>query len=102
MKCEDAGTNANCKCAPLMEEVSRKEEIEQHLIDGSVTFNEKEKRVECVLPLLDNPSKVLGDSSKSAHKIYHRWVAKLNKNKKDLNSVIRSENKLQSRGHLHF
>ena len=49
--CEDAGTVANyrcpkcrecknCKCGPLLEEVSRKEEYGQQIIEDSVHFDQ--------------------------------------------------------------
>ena len=113
MGCEDAGTVASyrcvrcrnckeCKCGPQLEEVSRKEEYEQHLINESVYFDEKERRIECVLPLLDDPAKVLGNNKGNACKVYHRWISKINKNPDDLDSIIKSEQKLQARGHVAF
>ena len=111
--CEDAGTLANyrceacrqcsdCKCGPQLEEVSRKEVHEQSVINESVTFNTEKKRVECTLPLMQDPAQVLGDNDRNAKRVYQRWVAKLNKNPEDLKSIIRSENKLQTRGHVEF
>ena len=111
--CEDAGTVANyrcercrtcsdCKCGPLLEEVSRKEEYEQRLINESVMFNVEKKQVQCTLPLMEDPAKVLGENDKNAKRVYRRWVSKLHENPNDLKSIIKSENKLQTRGHVEF
>ena len=111
--CEDAGTLANyrceacrlcndCKCGPQLEEVSRREVHEQSVINESVIFNTEQKRVECTLPLMQDPAKVLGNNDRNAKRVYQRWVTKLNKNPEDLKSIIRSENKLQTRGHVEF
>ena len=108
---EDAGTEISyrclrcrcckeCKCGPLTEELSRKEESEQHHIDQSVEFNIASGKLECVLPLLEDPAVVLGGNERNAQKIYQRWISKLHKNPQDLKSVLKSERKLQDRGHV--
>ena len=65
-------------------------------------FNVEKKGVECTLPLMEDPALVLGDNERNARKVYQRWVTKINKNPDDLKSVIKSENKLQTRGHVEF
>ena len=107
--CEEAGTVANyrcptcrecknCKCGPLLEEVSRKAEYGQQVIEDSVVFNEEKKCVECVLPLLEDPAQKLCNNKANALKVYRRWIWKVNQNPVDLESIIRSERKLQARG----
>ena len=43
-----------------MEEISRKEECEQYVINQSVKFDAEEGKLRCVLPLLEDPAQVLG------------------------------------------
>ena len=63
LECEEVGTKAtyrcpdcqkceNCKCGPIMEEMSRKDECHQHLVKKSVRFDVNEGKVRCTLPLL--------------------------------------------------
>ena len=92
----------DCKCGAQTEEISRKEESEQYCIERSVEFNVGAGNIECVLPLQEDPATVLGCNFKNATQIYRRWVSKINKNEKDLSSVLHSEQKLQTRGHVDY
>ena len=99
-RCEKCRICKDCKCGPVVGEISRKDVYGQQLINENVRFDPNEGKVRCKLPLLQDPAKVLGNNEKSAKKIYHRWVAKLNKNTEDRDSVIRSHDKLKTRGHV--
>ena len=76
-RCRKCRACKDCKCGPYLEEVSRKAEDEQQIINNSVTFNEKDQRLECVLPLTDDPAKALANNKSKALKVYHQWVWKL-------------------------
>ena len=99
-RCPKCQRCKDCLCGPAVEEISRKEECEQQIINESVRFCADEGKVRCALPLLQDPSKVLGKNEKNARKIYQRWVAKLNQNSTDRDSAIRSHDKLKTRGHV--
>ena len=63
-------------------------------------FDATDGKVHCTLPVLQDPSKALANNRKNAHKIFRRWVSKLNKNPRDRDSVIRSHNKLKTKCHV--
>ena len=99
-RCPDCQKCENCKCGPFMEEMSRKEECHHHLLKKSVRFDANEGKVRCTLPLLQDPAKALANNKKNAERVFHRWVKKLNQNPNDRDSVIRSHDKLKTKGHV--
>ena len=111
VECENAGTESSyrclkcrncrdCQCGPVMEVISRKEECEQQIINESVRFDASEGRIRCRLPFLQDPQKAIVNNSKNALNVYKKVVAKLNKNPSDKESVIKSHDKLLTKGHV--
>ena len=79
-----------------------KEEVEQHLIDKSVTVD-FEKRVSVAsLPLLHNPEVKLANNKHKALKVYHQQLKKLDQEPFDKADVISSERKLQDLGFVDY
>ena len=110
---DEAGVNLDYRCpscrvclecihADKLNSVSLKEEAEQFLIENSVEVNIEKQEIRAKLPLLSDPSFNLGENCRSARRIYEQQVKKLNKNPTDKEDVIKSEKKMQDRGHVEY
>ena len=92
----------DCKNSPHQEEISIKEEVEQHLIDSSITVDLNNKQIIARLPFIDDPSKKLAPNKSIALKIYNQQIKKLDKNPVDKAEIIASESKLQQLGFVDY
>ena len=110
---DEAGTDLNYRCprcrgcsdclkADKLNLVLLKEEGEQYLIENSVEVNFKDQEIKAKLPLLADPRSSLGENSRAARRIYQQQVVKLNRSPEDLESVVKSEEKMQRRGHVQY
>ena len=110
---DEAGTDLNYRCpkcrgcsdclnADKLNAVSLKEEGEQHLIESSVEVDLELGEIRAKLPLLADPASSIGENCRAARRIYQQQVVKLNKSPEDLESVIKSEAKMHSRGHVQY
>ena len=79
---------------------SFKEEIEQDLINKSVTVDIENRICTAKLPVIRNPSRKLAPTKNKALAIYNQQVKKLENNPKDKQDVIASEAKLNALGHV--
>jgi hypothetical protein len=101
-RCIDCRGCKSCKNSEQIEVVSIREEIEQELINESVTLNEETQRIEATLPCLENPITKLAPNKEIAYKMYQGRVKILNKSEKDKEDVIAAEKKLQNLGYVEY
>ncbi|MEM7375585.1 MAG: hypothetical protein AAF587_43730 [Bacteroidota bacterium] len=99
VKCREC---TDCKENESTEAISIKEEVEQHLINQSVTVDPDTRESWATLPLLHNPEIKLAPNKDKALKIYHQQLKKLNQAPVDKADVIKAEKKLQSMGFVDY
>ena len=99
VRCRDCTT---CKSSEHNEVVSIKEEIEQDMIEKSVSVDVKSRTTTARLPLIHDPVLKLCPNRNKAEKVYYQQLRKLNRNESDKDDVIKSEAKLQELGHVDF
>ena len=98
----------NCRNCKACEEhvqadmMSVKEEVEQDVINKSVTVDTDRRVTTALLPLMFNPLYKLAPNKDKALRIYNQQVKKLNQKPQEREDVIQSEAKLQSLGHVEF
>ena len=91
-----------CKISESIESISLKEEVEQHLINQSVSVDLNNRISHASLPLLHNPETKLANNKHKALKVYFQQLRKLDKEPSDKKYVIASEAKLQSMGYVDY
>ena len=93
-----------CKNGALIENISVQEEVEQTLINESVTVDVDLKNRACTakLSFLMNPDTRLVSNLNSAHKIYRSQVHRLSMSTQDRTDIIESEGKLQELGFVDY
>ena len=97
---ESAGTEVSyrgcpdCKNSGNIECISIQEEVEQAVIDKSVTVNLELGYTQAKLPFLTNPKYRLKTNDNIARSIYFGQVRKLNENPQGKEDVLKAENKL--------
>ncbi|XP_066911762.1 uncharacterized protein [Clytia hemisphaerica] len=81
-----------------------KEEVEQSLIESSVSVNLETSTTSATLPFIDNPVIKLAPNKDQAMKVYRQQLRKLNQpaNTQDKQDVIQSEQKLQQMGFVEY
>ena len=103
-KIENAGTEVtyrctkcrncpDCKTNEQIEHISIQEEMEQHIIDQSVTVDKRNCRTVVKLPFIKDPVHRLSPNKHIARKIYDGQVRKLEQCTMDRNDVIQSDRK---------
>ena len=93
-RCVNCRNCKQCKDNEKTVVTSIKEEIEQDLINKSVTVDIENRICSAKLPVIHNPSHTLALNKNKALAIYNQQVKKLEKNPKDKQDVIASEAKL--------
>ena len=91
-----------CRNGERIELISLKEEVEQNLIDNSVSVNIQKGETIATLPLLNNSVVKLGPNKKRALAIYKSEIKRLSTNHSDKDDVLHSEAKLQSMGFVDY
>lgn len=84
------------------EEVSIKEEVEQHLIDSSMKIDPQTNTITATLPFIADPITHLSPNKDIALKIYYQQLRKLNNAPSDKADIIASESKLHKLGFVDF
>ena len=98
----------NCRNCKASEEHARvdmmsvKKEVEQDVINKSVTVDTDRRIASALLPLIYNSFHKLAPNKDKALHIYDQQVDKLNQNPQDNKDVIQSEAKLQSLRYVGF
>ena len=103
-RCPQCRSCNACKHGPTNETISIKEEIEQSIIDSSITIDVSTNIVKARLPFTADPTSRLSNNKYKALKIYKQQLDKLNKpcNLKDKDDIITSEAKLQQLGFVDY
>ena len=101
-RCINCRNCQKCKNGERIENISIKEEIEQDLINNSITVDVNAGKTVAKLPLLADPAIKLVPNHTKALAVYKSQLKRLTKNAKDREDVITSEAKLQSLGHVEY
>ena len=99
-RCINCRGCALCKKSAHVEYISLQEELEQGMIDKSVTVNLVEGYSEAYLPFLCDPVKKLANNYNIALKSYKAQVRKLNSKPDDKKDVLKSMDKLRTLGYV--
>ena len=99
LKCRSCSV---CKNHDQIEEISIREEVEQDVINQSVKVDLQNRTTIARLPVMHNPVIKLHPNKDKALKVFNQQLKKLNKNQKDKDDVIKSEEKLQKLGHVDY
>ena len=100
-RCVDCRGCINCKRSEQIEYATI-QEVEQNLINKSVTVDIIKCETVAQLPFISNPKLRLSPNRFAAVKIYDAQVRKLNKNPSDMNDVIQFEKKLHDLAFVDF
>ena len=101
-RCNNCRNCKACKEYTRADIMSVKEEVEQVVINKSVTVDTDRRITTVLLPLMCNPLHKLAPNKGKALCIYNQQVKNLNQNPQDKEDVMQSEAKLQSLGHVEF
>ena len=84
--------------------ISVKEEVEQSLINASVTIDFNTNIVKASLPFISDPTTRLSNNTEKAMKVYQQQIKNLNSpiNSKDKHDILESEAKLQKMGFVEY
>ena len=102
-RCPTCRTCSKCKNHDEYETISLREEVEQHIIESSITLNHDESTITATLPFISDPKRLANNKSK-AMKVYNQQLRKLNlpTNAKDKQDILDSEAKLQKLGYVEY
>lgn len=103
-RCPTCRNCQSCKNHEAIEAISIKEEVEQCLIESSVSVNLEQSTTSATLPFIDNPQLKLSPNKDLAMKVYRQQLRKLNQpaNAQDKEDVLNSEMKLQQMGFVEY
>ncbi|MCH2406210.1 MAG: hypothetical protein MK200_08470, partial [Nitrosopumilus sp.] len=101
-RCVDCRKCTKCRNGEKIELISIREEVEQDIINKSISVDVHAGITTARLPLLDNPVLKLAPNKDKALAIYRNQVRRLNRNETDKRDVITSEGKLQYLGHVDY
>ncbi len=108
---QDAGTEIQYRCVKCRacqecknceENLSAKEEVEEAVIENSVTVDTDNNMVKVRLPLLADPKVKLCPNKEIACKVYNQQLKKLKNNDEDKAAILKSEKKLQDLGYVAY
>ena len=99
-RCPECRDCSNCKRADKT--ISIKEEIEQDLIERSVTVDIEKGVAIAELPFTADPAVRLCPNRNIALKVYKQQVKKINNNEEDKKAILKSEAKLQDAGYVQY
>ena len=101
-RCVNCRNCKDCKINEKREMTNIQEEVEQDIVNKSVSVNINKRNCIANLPLLYNPVNYLASNKSIAVKAYNQQIHKLQKNPKDKDDAIKSEAKLQKLGYVKF
>ena len=101
-RCNNCRNCLECKNGSLIEEISIQEDVEQAIINKSVTVDFDKRISIAKLPFTSNPEVRIFPNLKMARKVYDGQVKKLEKIPQDRLDVIESEKKLQDLGYVDY
>ena len=101
-RCVNCRKCQKCRNGERIEYVSLKEEVEQDIINRSVTLDAEKGITTATLPVIENPASKLAHNKSKALAMYQSQVRRLAKDPKSKEEVIASEKKLQILGHVDY
>ena len=101
-RCVNCRNCQKCRNGERIELISIKEEVEQDLINKSVTLDSSSGVCTATLPFTSNAASKLAPNRKKALAIYNSQIKKLNKDESRKKDVIESEKKLQNLGYVDY
>ena len=101
-RCVNCRKCQKCRNGERIEYISVKEEIEQDIINRSVSLDVDAGISMARLPITDDPKSNLAPNRRKALAIYNSQIKRLAKQPKSKEEVILSEAKLQSLGHVDY
>jgi len=101
-RCVDCRKCQKCRNGERIEYISVKEEVEQDVINRSVSLNADTGITMARLPIIDDPTVRLAPNKGKALAIYNSQMKHLIKHPHNKEKVILSEAKLQSLGHVDY
>ena len=101
-RCNSCRNCKACKEHTRADMMSVKEEVEQDVINRSITVGTDRSITTALLPLMFNPLHKFAHNGDKALCIYNQQVKKLNQNSQDKEEVIQSEANLRSLRNVEF
>merc|ERR1712048_1081236 len=101
-RCINCRNCQKCKNGERIESISIKEEVEQDIINKSVSVDTSKGKTEAKLPFIQDPLKSLAPNKEKAVAVYNSQVRRLSKDLKGREDAINSEAKLQSLGFVDY
>ena len=103
-RCPQCRTCEVCKHESTNDTISVKEEVEQSLVNASVSIDLETKVPSASLPLIADPTIRLGNNKDKVMKVYLQQVRKFNhtSNSKDKQNILDSEERLPGLGHVDY
>ena len=101
-RCVECRGCTNCRSGEQIEAISIREEVEQDLINKSVSVDIQACKTSARLPLLHDPSIKLAPNKDKAMAVYKSVTRQLSKNPTDKEDIIKAEMKLQKKGHVEY
>ena len=99
-RCINCRSCSNCKKSAQVEYISLQEELEQGMIDKSVSVNPVECYSEAYLPSLCDPLRKLASNYNIAEKSYYAQAKKLSSRPENRKDVLNSMEKLRNLGYV--
>ena len=99
-RCVSCRNCAKCRNGDVLERVSLREEMEQAMLETSVTLDVEAKRLEARLPFTEDPTTKLTPNRGMAEKVLLSQLRNIEKNPEILEDILRSHNKLSEKGHV--
>ena len=102
-RCPKCRSCKDCKHHDEYQAVSIREEVEQSLINSSVSINLEESTTSASLPFIADPQRLVNNKN-NAMKVYFQQIRKLNQpaNSKNKEEIIESEKKLHQLGYVDY
>ena len=101
-RCVNCRKCQNCRNGERIEYVSVREEVEQDIINHSVSLDIEKGTSIATLPVIENPITKLAPNKSKALAMYKSQIRRLAKDPKSKEEVLASENKLQNLGHVDY
>ena len=99
-RCVACRNCAKCRNGDTLEKVSLREELEQSLIESSVTLSIDERRLEAKLPFVEDYMEKLKPNRGMAEKVLSSQLRNIERNPEMREEVLRSHRKLEDKGHV--
>ena len=101
-RCISCRSCKDCKNSNHQEAISIRDEMEQDIINSSISIDTNKRIITATLPFIEKPDAKLVPNKSIAMKIYYQQLRKLERNPKDKEDILNSEAKLQNMGFVDY